>query len=82
MDGSFGMCFLFSWVAAVGRLEPKVAVNCCGPYPWEKIAISCTDMWVIQGLLWPVSHSHPPRMVDFVDHAQEQYIHLPNVLSN
>ena len=58
VDGSFGMCFLFSWIAAVGRLEPKVAVNCCGPYPWEKIEISCTDMWVIQGLLWPVSHSH------------------------
>ena len=64
-EGSFGIA-LFYYGPAVRGLEPKEQHDSC------PLAGDYTTMYLgIQIVLWVYPHSHPPRMADFISHAQE-----------
>jgi hypothetical protein len=65
VEASFGIA-LFYCGPAVRGLEPKEQHDSC------PLAGDYTTMYLgIQIVLWVYPHSHPPRMADFISHAQE-----------
>jgi hypothetical protein len=65
VDASFGIA-LFYCVPAVRGLEPKEQYDSC------PLAGDYMTMYLgIYTVLWVYPHSHPPRMTDFISHAQE-----------
>ena len=65
MEASFGIA-LFCCGPAVRGLEPKERHDSC------PLAGDYMTMYLgILTVLWVYPHSHPPRMTDFISHAQE-----------